>query len=485
MVRRSSLVALLSAAGCFAEPSFESSATSDGTSSQGTTTNEIEVSGTSPDSSSTGPTGPSGGVSSESTDDCPAGSIGCPCQQENCEGDARCIEGICELTIPDGCGDGEEVDPESCDDGNNDPGDGCSPTCTFERECFLAHLGGPGETSIVRAYSVFPDGTMLEFADHGVPEHNPPLSGPGSELSRAAVSCAGQVYVASSAEGQITALRTTREGVTMADQADVPGVRELACDPGPGLLFAIRFVPNGFAISTFDVSAGTLVQAASDAYTEASILEMRAARLSLDRGSQRALVSFVEESAASDPVLFVRASYDSNSLTLGTPSMLNAALRNDLGALLHVGPANEVLGIGVGTGDQSDPAVYRLPLTDDGFGNIAVQEGPPWADRRNIWPLRLPGGEIGFALGGAQGVVLAHYPAGDDIEMIGEPVATTLNNTFARTAFDDTMLIVASPGRFETYDLTQREGKGQWPMLSGLAAPATETFASGAVVACP
>lgn len=394
-----------------------------------------------------------------------------------------CVEGVCELSIPDGCGDDEEVAPERCDDGNNDPGDGCSPTCTLERECFLAHLGGPGENSIVRAYSVFPDGTMLEFADHDVPEHNPPPSGPGSELSRSAVSCAGQVYVASSAAGQITALRTTHEGVSTVGQAAALGVRELACDPGPGLLFAIRFVPNGFGIDTFNVSEETLVPAGSDEYTEAADPQMHAARLSLDRGSQRALVSFVGGGAASNPVFFVEATYRSGSLTLGQPSALIAAVRNDLGALLHVAPTNQVLGIGVGTGDQSDPAVYRLPLTEGGFGNIAVQEGFPWADRRNIWPLRLPGGEIGFALGGAEGVVLAHYPGAADIAMVGEPVATTLANTFARTAFDGTMLLVASPEGLQTYDLTQ--GKGQWPMLSEFAGTGTETFTSGAVVACP
>lgn len=485
MVCRSSLVALLLAAGCFSEPDFESSATNDGTSSQGTTTSEIEVSGTSPDPSSTGPTGPSSGESSESTGECLDGRVGCPCQEGDCEADALCVEGFCELPAAGECGDGEQSPPESCDDGNTEPGDGCSPICTLERECFLAHLGGAGETSVVRAYSVFPDGTMSEFANHEVPEHNPPPTGPGSELSRAAVSCAGQVYVASSAEGRITALRTTEEGVSTANQVNAPGVRELACDPGPGLLFAIRFVSTGFAIESYDVSDGGLTLDASDEYTHESISQMHAARLSLDRGAHRALVSFVNDSAASDPVFFVGADYESGSVTLGTPSAINAALRNDLGALLHVAPTSELLGIGVGTGDQSDPAIYRLPLTKAGLGNVTVQEGPPWADRRNVWPLRLPQGEIGFAMGGAQGVVVAHNPSGNEIEVLGAPVATTLVNTFARTAFNDTVLIVAAPDGIETYDLTQRVGEGEWPTLSQFRGSTTPTFSSGAVVACP
>lgn len=236
MLRRSSLVALLFAAGCFAEPSLESTATSGGSSSGGTT-DESESVTTTPDPGSTGPDGSSSETGS-GTDECLAGRIGCPCDDGTCESDAVCIEGFCELAIPVGCGDDQLADPEECDDGNNEPGDGCSPICTLERECFLAHLGGPAETSIVRTYSVLADGTMSDFASTEVPGHNPPLTGAGSELSRATIPCSGQVYVASSTSGVITGLRPGPDGVTITDQVDVPAVRELACDADLGLLFA-------------------------------------------------------------------------------------------------------------------------------------------------------------------------------------------------------------------------------------------------------
>ena len=38
------------------------------------------------------------------------------------------------------CGNGELEGDEECDDGNNDPGDGCSPTCETEEECYDVYL---------------------------------------------------------------------------------------------------------------------------------------------------------------------------------------------------------------------------------------------------------------------------------------------------------------------------------------------------------
>lgn len=480
MLRRSSLLVLPFAAGCFAEPSVESPSTSGGSTSQGTTS-ETSASETATSSASTGPDFASSGPEGSGTGECTAGRVGCPCDEGICDNDATCIDGLCEVAIPDGCGDGERADPEECDDGNNEAGDGCSAVCTLERECFVAHLGGPAPSSIVRVYSVFSDGTMSNFDEVDVPGHNPPETGAGSNLSAASVGCLGQVYVASSTEGVLTAIRTTPEGVSVTDQAPLAAIRELACDADLGLLFATRFIPNGFAIDTFDISAGTLVADASDGYSDPSIAEVRAARLSLDRASQRAFVNFVEDGSSSIPPFFVEVDYGPGQVSIGTPTAI-PVIRNNLGAVLHVAAVNQLLG--VGSGSQDGPTLYRLPLSRDGFNPIVLQSDPPWNDRNNIWPLRLSTGEAGFAMGGAQGVILSAYSAMGAVEPRGGPLATALPATFARTAFDDTILVVASPVGFETYDLTQQTKTGDWTMLSALTESATPTFGSGTVVPC-
>lgn len=50
-----------------------------------------------------------------------------------------CDDDDCELDcLPPVCGDSEIDAPETCDDGNVDPGDGCSATCTHEIEFYCA-----------------------------------------------------------------------------------------------------------------------------------------------------------------------------------------------------------------------------------------------------------------------------------------------------------------------------------------------------------
>jgi cysteine-rich repeat protein len=39
---------------------------------------------------------------------------------------------VCYKTVCSKCGDGEIANSESCDDGNSDPGDGCSNICQVE-----------------------------------------------------------------------------------------------------------------------------------------------------------------------------------------------------------------------------------------------------------------------------------------------------------------------------------------------------------------
>jgi hypothetical protein len=87
-------------------------------------------------------------------------------------------------------------------------------------------------------------------------------------------------------------------------------------------------------------------------------------------------------------------------------------------------------------------------------------------------------------MGGTQGVFLAAYADAGPLSVLGEPVASRLSDTFARSALDSTMLIVASPAGFETYDLNPSKDTGPW-LMSALAEPSPQTFASGASVACP
>jgi cysteine-rich repeat protein len=57
-----------------------------------------------------------------------------------CEDGGTCNDtGIC---IPPGCGDGVVTPPEQCDDGNNDAGDCCSPTCEYEPDGSPCEDGG-------------------------------------------------------------------------------------------------------------------------------------------------------------------------------------------------------------------------------------------------------------------------------------------------------------------------------------------------------
>ena len=82
------------------------------------------------------------------------------------------------------------------------------------------------------------------------------------------------------------------------------------------------------------------------------------------------------------------------------------------------------------------------------------------------------------------GVVMAAYSGEDALEARGPVLAPNRDNTFARTAFDNSVLIVASPTGFETYDLTQQGPAGEWTQLDGLVETASGAFTSGTVVPC-
>lgn len=55
----------------------------------------------------------------------------------------QCSEGVC---LTDGCGDGLLLDPELCDDGNTESGDGCDADCEVEPNwtCDQLDLGADG-----------------------------------------------------------------------------------------------------------------------------------------------------------------------------------------------------------------------------------------------------------------------------------------------------------------------------------------------------
>jgi cysteine-rich repeat protein len=115
-----------------------------------------------------------GATSSESSEDCPSGTLGCACAPvAKCEPGLECVDGVCaepdpgetgecsslgcdcvddegcdeELwcfeggCIADECGDGNLDPGEVCDDANLIEGDGCDNDCTYTRVLELA-LGG-------------------------------------------------------------------------------------------------------------------------------------------------------------------------------------------------------------------------------------------------------------------------------------------------------------------------------------------------------
>ncbi len=75
-------------------------------------------------------------------------------------------------SIPDNCGDGLISIKEPCDDGNNDPGDGCSPLCEIEEGygCIRVTLQGPSECFLkgppqvsIRLSKAFDDILFIQF----------------------------------------------------------------------------------------------------------------------------------------------------------------------------------------------------------------------------------------------------------------------------------------------------------------------------------
>lgn len=88
-----------------------------------------------------------------------------PCAFPGATGDYRCLEGVC---LRPACGDGVREETERCDDGNPNPGDGCSAGCRIEpgwecqgepSACIPSPLErGPGERLTVQ-------GASATFAD--------------------------------------------------------------------------------------------------------------------------------------------------------------------------------------------------------------------------------------------------------------------------------------------------------------------------------
>jgi len=94
--------------------------------------------GVSGDTSSSSGGDPSSSSSASTDDPCPAGSEGCACVDDGCDGELVCQGGLCVVYEP-GCGNGK-LDPlEDCDDGNDVDTDDCLSTC-MKASCGDGHV---------------------------------------------------------------------------------------------------------------------------------------------------------------------------------------------------------------------------------------------------------------------------------------------------------------------------------------------------------
>ena len=93
------------------------------------TTADPPTSGATAETSTSGPTADTSSETTQTatTEVCPPGTVGCPCDAGACGGDLVCTDDVC---VSPSCGDGK-VDPgEGCDDGgDNGPGQACLDDC--------------------------------------------------------------------------------------------------------------------------------------------------------------------------------------------------------------------------------------------------------------------------------------------------------------------------------------------------------------------
>lgn len=480
--------------GCFAEETGVQQTDSDvGTRGESSATDKgADTTGALPDTGAMDPTAGDNTTRDPGDTDaetgCAAGTQGCPCDGMQCDAGLSCQGGTCE-PIAATCGNGmlDLGDGETCDDANNVDGDGCTAACQWERHCLLEHLGGMGPTVGVRAFTLEPDGTLGSGAQLDIDGVHDPAAAVGpSVLASAAVRCGPLAYLALEGSGSIVGIGmqdTTPELVVQPVADAFVGVRELVCDPVMQRLFAVRVAEASVFVDAIDLMPnGELGATVEYAFSDGDFVSAESARISADLPAQRLHLVYTEAGTSQIPV---NGRVLDMSANLAPDEKLSSTLQlnNRVHSVLKV-PGRPLI---FATGRRSDaPAVTaRLNLLDDGsWGQMSNYLESPWLDRYEITSLRLPGGAIGFALAGTTGVLIAGLDNDDDLTPVGEPIAEGLSNTFARAAFNDRVLLVASPQGLATFGIGAIPVDGVWPELDNEAVGGPATFQSGAIVPC-
>lgn len=363
---------------------------------------------------------------------------------------------------------GEDDDTGSGEEGSTSTGESCTDDCAPARECLLAHA----DTS-VSLLSIHPDGSVelldqLDLGPHG--------SGLDAPLDQSIVQCGGQVFVATDGNDQIATLAFMGDGLSISASTVSADVLELACDEEQALLFALRTIDNGYAVDLMSVRGGPVLVESAE-FVNPAINEFRTVRLALDRGLGRAWVAHVEQSANTTPVVLAVGSYTDDSIAFNAPEPLPVVNGNL--SRLHLQPEQGRL-LGLGTLVGGDDALFTVPIDETGApGPLAFDAESPWAERRNLWPVRLSS-EPGLAMGGTQGVVLATFSKDGMPQTMGIPIAPTLSDTLARPAFGGEMLVVVSPNGVATFDIGSSDGDP----LDSTGESVGSTLYGAAVVAC-
>ena len=353
--------------------------------------------------------------------------------------------------------------------GSSSTGEDCGEDCVPEQECLLTHAD-----EAVGLFALDADGGLELLDQLAVAPHGP---GFDARLDQSIVFCAGRIFVATSGSDEISTLALSGGGLSVSGSTPSSGVLELACDEERALLFALRLIDNGYAVDLHAVSdAPDLIGSAE--FTDPGTAEFRAVRLALDRGSGRAWVAHVEESPTTTPVVLAVGAYDERGIAFGSPEPLPVVNGNI--SRLHMLPEHGRL-LGLGTVVGGNAALFTAPIGNDGApGPVAFVAESPWAERLNLWPVRL-GGEPGLAMGGTQGVVLGTFDDDAMPQASGAPVAPSIPDTIARSALGGRVLVVASPDGVATFDLMTAE----FDPLDSADAPLGGALYGAAVVACP
>lgn len=388
---------------------------------------------------------------------------------------------------PASCANGsvEEAD-ETCDDGNLDAGDGCSPLCQWEQHCFVAHLGGAGKVVPVRAYTIQPDGSIDAGGQVDLDgTHAPALAGLGSRLSDAAVSCGGRVYLGFAENGAIQGVEL--DGTNPVELPDLPdnleGLRELACDDERGILFAARALGNDIWIDAFSTNPdGTLAFIDELEINDPFLLETRSLRMAVDGKNERLYFVFAEDGSSQIPVEYAVLSYSERTMDFVVPRVGIPTIFNDLFGLGIAGDVMVLTGVRQG----GDLVSARARINADGtLENVATSSGSPWSDRHAYRPARLPSGAMGFVIGGSLGVIAGQLDVDDMLSQGAATIGPDLVDPFPRMAYNDTILVVASPESLQTFDFTELSERSEFTLRDSIGIAASETFQSGAIVPCP